>query len=172
MICMARAILNQYLVLLRRYYVDTCFSFLSTYLFFYFLAGAVALFGRGPWQHHIVSAGFGFFPIFSRVKRWHQYFLAIHRIHFLAHNLGDVVQNPQSQRQIAVNPGHFLVDKTAAQQELGVPGHFVCRRFFSGFGKKFGLSHLKPILPEKDLLVKAENITDGGNPVAKKGLFC
>ena len=37
MICMARAILNQYLVLLRRYYVDTCFSFLSTYLFFYFL---------------------------------------------------------------------------------------------------------------------------------------
>lgn len=28
-------------------------------LFFYFLAGSVALFGRGPWQHHIVSAGFG-----------------------------------------------------------------------------------------------------------------
>lgn len=29
-------------------------------LFFYFLAFSVALFGRGPWQHHIVSAGFGF----------------------------------------------------------------------------------------------------------------
>ena len=28
-------------------------------LFFYFLALSVALFGRGPWQHHIVSAGFG-----------------------------------------------------------------------------------------------------------------
>jgi 4-amino-4-deoxy-L-arabinose transferase-like glycosyltransferase len=28
-------------------------------LFFYFLAASVALFGRGPWQHHIVSAGFG-----------------------------------------------------------------------------------------------------------------
>lgn len=28
-------------------------------LFFYFLAFSVALFGRGPWQHHIVSAGFG-----------------------------------------------------------------------------------------------------------------
>lgn len=29
-------------------------------LFFYFLAGAVALFGRSPFSHHIVSAGFGF----------------------------------------------------------------------------------------------------------------
>ncbi|OGE80286.1 MAG: hypothetical protein A2660_01120 [Candidatus Doudnabacteria bacterium RIFCSPHIGHO2_01_FULL_45_18] len=28
-------------------------------LFFYFLAAAVALFGRGPWQHHIISGGFG-----------------------------------------------------------------------------------------------------------------
>ncbi|MBX4186834.1 MAG: glycosyltransferase family 39 protein [Candidatus Doudnabacteria bacterium] len=28
-------------------------------LFFYFLAASVALFGRGPWQHHIISAGFG-----------------------------------------------------------------------------------------------------------------
>ena len=28
-------------------------------LFFYFLAAVVAAFGRGPWQHHIVSAGFG-----------------------------------------------------------------------------------------------------------------
>lgn len=34
-------------------------------LFFYFLAGAVALFGRGPWQHHIVSAGFGFFEVLA-----------------------------------------------------------------------------------------------------------
>jgi 4-amino-4-deoxy-L-arabinose transferase-like glycosyltransferase len=29
-------------------------------LFFYFLAAAVGLFGRGPFQHHMVSAGFGF----------------------------------------------------------------------------------------------------------------
>lgn len=28
-------------------------------LFFYFLSLSVAFFGRGPWQHHIVSAGFG-----------------------------------------------------------------------------------------------------------------
>lgn len=28
-------------------------------LFFYVLAVSVGLFGRGPWQHHIVSAGFG-----------------------------------------------------------------------------------------------------------------
>src|SRR3989344_1804672 len=28
-------------------------------LFFYFLAAVVALFGRGPWQHHIISGGFG-----------------------------------------------------------------------------------------------------------------
>jgi len=32
-------------------------------LFFYFIAGVVALFGRGPWQHHIVSAGFGFLAV-------------------------------------------------------------------------------------------------------------
>ena len=34
-------------------------------LFFYFLAGVVALFGRGPWQHHIVSAGFGFIEVLA-----------------------------------------------------------------------------------------------------------
>ncbi len=28
-------------------------------LFFYCIAAVVAIFGRGPWQHHIVSAGFG-----------------------------------------------------------------------------------------------------------------
>src|SRR3989338_2240723 len=28
-------------------------------LFFYFLAIPVSLFGRGVWQHHIISAGFG-----------------------------------------------------------------------------------------------------------------
>ena len=34
-------------------------------LFFYALAGLVAIFGRGPWQHHIVSAGFGFFAVLA-----------------------------------------------------------------------------------------------------------
>ncbi len=34
-------------------------------LFFYLLAGSVALFGRGPWQHHIVSAGLGFFEVLA-----------------------------------------------------------------------------------------------------------
>ena len=29
-------------------------------LFFYFISAVVAFFGRGHWQHHIVSAGFGF----------------------------------------------------------------------------------------------------------------
>jgi 4-amino-4-deoxy-L-arabinose transferase-like glycosyltransferase len=28
-------------------------------MFFYFIAAVVKLFGRGPWQHHVVSAGFG-----------------------------------------------------------------------------------------------------------------
>ncbi|MBI4049666.1 MAG: glycosyltransferase family 39 protein [Candidatus Doudnabacteria bacterium] len=32
-------------------------------LFFYFLAISVALFGRGPWQHHIISAGFGLLAV-------------------------------------------------------------------------------------------------------------
>lgn len=32
-------------------------------LFFYLLALSVALFGRGPWQHHIVSAGLGFIEV-------------------------------------------------------------------------------------------------------------
>lgn len=32
-------------------------------MFFYFLAASVAAFGRGAWQHHIVSAGFGFFAV-------------------------------------------------------------------------------------------------------------
>ena len=32
-------------------------------LFFYVISAVVALFGRGPWQHHIVSAGFGFFTV-------------------------------------------------------------------------------------------------------------
>lgn len=39
-------------------------------LFFYFLAASVALFGRGPWQHHIISAGFGFAALIAT------YFLA------------------------------------------------------------------------------------------------
>ncbi len=39
-------------------------------LFFYFLAASVALFGRGPWQHHVVSAGFGFLAVVAA------YFLA------------------------------------------------------------------------------------------------
>ncbi|MGE5392651.1 MAG: ArnT family glycosyltransferase [Candidatus Saccharibacteria bacterium] len=34
-------------------------------LFFYVIAAAVAIFGRGPWQHHIVSAGFGFFEVLA-----------------------------------------------------------------------------------------------------------
>ncbi len=34
-------------------------------LFFYFLAAVVAAFGRGPWQHHIVSAGFGFAAVIA-----------------------------------------------------------------------------------------------------------
>lgn len=34
-------------------------------LFFYFIAAAVAYFGRGPWQHHMVSAGFGFFEVLA-----------------------------------------------------------------------------------------------------------
>jgi 4-amino-4-deoxy-L-arabinose transferase-like glycosyltransferase len=34
-------------------------------LFFYFIALVVAIFGRGPWQHHIVSAGFGFVAILA-----------------------------------------------------------------------------------------------------------
>lgn len=34
-------------------------------LFFYVLAASVALFGRGPWQHHIVSAGFGFIEVLA-----------------------------------------------------------------------------------------------------------
>src|SRR3989338_3656767 len=32
-------------------------------LFFYFLAASVAVFGRGPLQHHIVSSGFGFLAV-------------------------------------------------------------------------------------------------------------
>src|SRR3989338_6163538 len=41
-------------------------------LFFYFLALSVAIFGRGVWQHHVVSAGFGLmatFAIYFLVKR-------------------------------------------------------------------------------------------------------
>lgn len=34
-------------------------------LFFYFLAAAVSLFGRGHFQHHSVSAGFGFFEVLA-----------------------------------------------------------------------------------------------------------
>lgn len=34
-------------------------------LFFYLLAGSVALFGRGPWQHHAVSAGIGFVEVLA-----------------------------------------------------------------------------------------------------------
>lgn len=34
-------------------------------LFFYFLAAIVAVFGRGHWQHHIVSAGFGFLAVLA-----------------------------------------------------------------------------------------------------------
>lgn len=33
-------------------------------LFFYVIAVVVALFGRGPWQHHVVSAGFGVAEVF------------------------------------------------------------------------------------------------------------
>ena len=32
-------------------------------LFFYLLAASVAAFGRGPWQHHIVSAAIGVLTI-------------------------------------------------------------------------------------------------------------
>ncbi|MBX4191491.1 MAG: glycosyltransferase family 39 protein, partial [Candidatus Doudnabacteria bacterium] len=39
-------------------------------LFFYVIAIPVAIFGRGPWQHHIVSAGFGFATVLAT------YFLA------------------------------------------------------------------------------------------------
>ena len=39
-------------------------------LFFYFLAIPVAIFGRGPWQHHIVSAAFGLMSVLAT------YFLA------------------------------------------------------------------------------------------------
>jgi 4-amino-4-deoxy-L-arabinose transferase-like glycosyltransferase len=34
-------------------------------LFFYVIALVVAIFGRGPWQHHIVSAGFGVAEVFT-----------------------------------------------------------------------------------------------------------
>lgn len=34
-------------------------------LFFYIIAVPVWLFGRGPWQHHIVSAAFGFFEVLA-----------------------------------------------------------------------------------------------------------
>lgn len=34
-------------------------------LFFYALALVVRLFGRGPWQHHMVSAAFGFFAVLA-----------------------------------------------------------------------------------------------------------
>lgn len=34
-------------------------------LFFYFLTLSVSLFGRGPWQHHIVSAAFGFASVIA-----------------------------------------------------------------------------------------------------------
>lgn len=34
-------------------------------LFFYFLAIPVAIFGRGPWQHHIISAGFGIVEVLA-----------------------------------------------------------------------------------------------------------
>jgi hypothetical protein len=34
-------------------------------LFFYLLAFSVWLFGRGPWQHHIISAGIGVLTIFA-----------------------------------------------------------------------------------------------------------
>lgn len=33
-------------------------------LFFYVIAAVVALFGRGPWQHHIVSASFGIAEVY------------------------------------------------------------------------------------------------------------
>lgn len=39
-------------------------------LFFYALAAVVRLFGRGPWQHHVVSAAFGFLAV------WAAYLLA------------------------------------------------------------------------------------------------
>lgn len=34
-------------------------------LFFYVIALVVAIFGRGPWQHHIVSSGFGIAEVFT-----------------------------------------------------------------------------------------------------------
>jgi 4-amino-4-deoxy-L-arabinose transferase-like glycosyltransferase len=34
-------------------------------LFFYVIWAVVALFGRGPWQHHVVSAGFGVVEVFT-----------------------------------------------------------------------------------------------------------
>ena len=34
-------------------------------LFFYVIAAVVNFFGRGPWQHHVVSAAFGFFEVLA-----------------------------------------------------------------------------------------------------------
>lgn len=86
-------------------------------LFFYMLWGSVEIFGKGPWQHHIVSAGVGVFAVLLC-------FLAARKL-FLIFNLA----SPENAKRatyigllsaflMAVSTWHITLSRTAFRANL------------------------------------------------------
>ena len=85
--------------------------------------------------HRVPAAGF--FPVFFRLERGHQNFLAAGFFHFFPDNRFNFFKRAKTQRQKSVNSGHQFVYKTGARKKRGIFRNLVFRGVFDGFSKKF-----------------------------------
>ena len=83
----------------------------------------------------------GFLPQFRRLHRRHQHFLGAGAVHFLAHDVLDLAQRAQTERQPGVNAGGELADHAGAQHQSMADGLGLGRGFADGGEQESGDAH-------------------------------
>ena len=82
-------------------------------------------------------------PEVGLLQRRHQHFNGAGTVHFLAHDLFDALQDPQSERQPGVDTGTVLADHAGAQHQLVRNDRGVRRRFLGNGQKVVRQTHSK-----------------------------
>lgn len=80
-------------------------------------------------------------PVLARGERGHQNLLRPDGVHLLAHDLLDILEYSEPQREERVHAGHRLVNEARPRQKLGIDALRIGSGIFGSFGEELGEEH-------------------------------
>ena len=98
--------------------------------------GAVFELGFEPDVDDIIVPTTSSFPSILGLQATHDELLPAKPVHFLSHDLFDVLEHAQTKWCVGVDAGHNFVNKAGFNEQLGVLGRFVAGDSFTGFCEK------------------------------------